>query len=78
MDMGGLSNLVSGLQHIVSHDQKKITEAQKRLILRTCQREGLDDTYGFDRAAQLAHFSQIVAQYTGIRPDVVANHLHHC
>lgn len=75
LDLGGLANLLGRLGRALRDGGLKLTEAQRRLILKALQAEGADDRFGLSRTHQERLFAQSVAATLGVHQNVIHTYL---
>lgn len=69
--MGGLVNLLARLDRTLREHGHKLTEAQKRLIVKQLEAASAGDQFAHSRTAQENTLTRIVATYTGIHHDAL-------
>lgn len=65
LKVGTLVNVLAALAKRVRKDGRRLTEAQRRLVLQHLQREGADDPFGLTREAQFRVLEEALARYAG-------------
>jgi hypothetical protein len=77
-DFGGLVNLLGALQRRLEEHGYRVTEAQKRLIVKKLRELEADDTFALTRVSQERALTQVVSRYLGLTPETVDTYLHSC
>ena len=77
-DLGGLTNLLARLEQRLADVDLRVTEAQRRLIVRRFQALGADDAFTLSRENQLRIVSEVVAAHLGLEPRAVESYLRSC
>lgn len=78
LKMGGIVNLIAKLSKRLHYDGVKITEAQRRLIVKELERREADDAFALTREVQLEVLAEVIGRYTGLHADVVIEYLRSC
>lgn len=77
LDLGGLANLIARLE-LRLREGRKVTEAQRRLIVKRLEAQDAVDGFGLSRRAQYGIVAEVVGRYTGLPEDVVLSYLCNC
>lgn len=78
LNYGGLVNELALIERRLAQGGRRLTEAQKRLILRHLRELNATDRYALTRTAQARLFYQTIERYTGLTPAVLESYIHAC
>lgn len=78
LDLGGLLNLLGRLTERLRREGYKLTEAQRRLIVKRLEALEADDRFGLTREAQQRMVSEVVASHVRTQPAIVQSYVREC
>lgn len=78
LDIGGLTNLIARFERLLGEHGRRLTEAQRRLVVNRLRELQADDTFGLSRDAQMKILADTLARYLHLPTDVVGTYLRSC
>ena len=78
LDMGGIANLLARVEKRFRHHGIKLTEAQRRLVMKALHADNAGDAFGQPRDAQLHLIARTLARHVGLQADTVETYVRSC
>lgn len=78
LDLGGLLNLLARLVNALARDGRRVTDVQRRLIVRRLRATEADDRFGLTWEAQVKLITDVVAAAANVRPEIVETYVREC
>jgi hypothetical protein len=79
LNLGGLANLLARVEILLKQRTgRKVTEAQRRMIVLRLAALRADDAWAFSREGQRRLVAKVIGKQIGLEADVVESYLHSC